>query len=124
MVRNGGGQRREGVEMVIMRSVCSLGWIVTACLAVIGCSSSDDFEVDRARCTQLRDHMVDLRLADASGIVSSELTQHRTAMNSALGDRFVGECQASLSKTELRCSLAAKTLSSASDCSARSTPSK
>jgi hypothetical protein len=102
-----------------MRLVSTVGWIAAIFLAT-GCSSSDDFEVDRTRCTQLRDHLVELRLADATAISASELAQHRAAMKSALGDRFVGECQASLSKAELRCSLSAKTLSSANDCSTRS----
>ena len=75
----------------------------------IGCSSSD-----RAKqCEELREHLVDLALAESTGI---DREAHREAMRSSLGDAFVETCTSSLSETQVACGLRASDVSGATNC--------
>ena len=86
---------------------------------LIACSSSDDIDVDRRRCEQLRDHIVELRLRDVkSGI---DVRAHKAAMKRALGERFIGGCMKELSASELQCHLRARDLATAAACTKRTT---
>jgi hypothetical protein len=87
-------------------------WVVALCVAA-GCASSDDGEVSRSRCTQVRDHLVELRLQDATNV---DRDAHREAMKQALGDGFVASCQEHMSSAQLTCALRAKVLSVATAC--------
>jgi hypothetical protein len=71
--------------------------------------------VNRARCTQLRDHLVELRLRNTG--MDVDVDAHRQAMKHALGDRFVASCEQGMSSSELKCALAAKELRAATSCS-------
>lgn len=89
-------------------------WAGALALYLTGCSDTHSIEVDREHCEQLRDHMIDLRLASATAGV--DVKAHRSAMKEALGERFVESCE-QLSASELECSLHARDLASASACS-------
>ena len=95
-------------------SVRLIASIVLSVLAA--CSSSSEIEVDHTHCLQLRDHLVDLRLATAKGV---DVRAHKRAMTEALGERFVNGCQATLSSDQLECGLHARDLAHATACTAK-----
>ena len=70
----------------------------------LGCTASaDDPSVEaRQRCTDLRDHVVDLRLNDV-GDPGVDLAAHRAAMQQALGDHFIDGCMNDLSEAQKTC---------------------
>jgi len=84
----------------------------------VACTSHDDLVVDRARCEQLRTHLVDLRLADL-GKLDVDKAAHRTAIENALGDPFVTSCQQSITVLQMNCALAAKDSAAAASCTSR-----
>jgi hypothetical protein len=91
-------------------------WILLVSIVVVfgACASRDeDGRASTSRCEKLRDHLVDLRLADASGV---DREAHRKVMQRALGDDFVTSCTSSLSGAQIKCALDAKTLSDATSC--------
>jgi hypothetical protein len=81
-------------------------WIATF---IVACDESQDVpaidedETLRRRCSELREHVVDLRVASAT--VDRE--QHRNALRNALGDRFVADCVGSYTVAAVECGLAA-----------------
>ena len=80
-----------------------------------GCASDDDAaSASTRRCTMLRDHLVELRLASAQGV---DHVAHRAAMQQALGDDFVTTCTSSLGEREIRCALDATDTATATSCS-------
>lgn len=87
-------------------------------VAIILCAAacSDHETVDRAACTRLRDHVVDLRLADSSSALGKDATQHRAAMKQALGDAFIDNCVQTMSYEQLDCSLKLKNLADSDQC--------
>jgi hypothetical protein len=64
-------------------------------------------------CEQLRDHLIDLRLADASPKVDKDA--HRAAMRNAFDLTFFASCS-ELADAERACALSATTLSDATAC--------
>ena len=91
-----------------------------ACLVlfVVGaCSSTSELEVDRKRCMQLRDRIVELRLAGVGSAV--DVKAHRVAMRDALGERFIESCE-QLTTAQLECSLRASDLGAATVCARQS----
>jgi hypothetical protein len=77
---------------------------------LIACSD-DKPEVDR--CVRVREHLIDLRLAQATKI---DRDAHRHALRAALGDDFVTTCHASLNASQQACVLKAANTQSASAC--------
>jgi hypothetical protein len=77
----------------------------------IGCSSSD--RAGAKQCEELREHLVDLALAESTGI---DRGAHREAMRAALGDAFVESCSSSLSEDQVDCGLRASDVSGATSC--------
>ena len=71
--------------------------------------------VDEARCTELRDHLVELRL-NASRTEDLDRGQHRTALVAALGTGFVGQCVNFTTDKEANCILAATDEAAATRC--------
>jgi hypothetical protein len=67
----------------------------------------------RTRCESLRDHLVDLRVANASSL---DREAHRAAMVKALGDSFVADCQSKLGAAEVHCALHAPDMTAAAAC--------
>ena len=92
-------------------------WLLVVSWWCCACGSSD--AVDRRKCTELRDHLIGVRLASAGDIGAGDIAQHRAAMKQALGEGFISQCEQSTSLEELRCELKATDLSSASACSHR-----
>ena len=102
--------------------------LIVACAALIaGCAADDDARhaapvertVDTASCTQLRDHLIDLRLTpDQVGAAAtpSDLAQLRAGLVGVMGDDFLARCQAELSSPQLTCSLTATTSAAAAAC--------
>lgn len=88
------------------------GCFLVFALVLAACASSEDPRDARTRqCAQVRDHLIDLRLAHAH-----DVDAHRAAMKQALGDRFVDECAASLTQTQITCALTASDAVAAIDC--------
>lgn len=87
---------------------------VVIALLVAACASDEEHAIDRKGCEQYRDHLVELRLHDASS--TFDVQQHRAAMKQALGERFISSCEKQVSSSELRCALRASTSLEASAC--------
>jgi len=87
-------------------------------LGGLGCGATVDDPVTEARqrCTDLRDHVVDLRLKDIAD-PAVDVAAHRAAMTQALGDHFVDSCLKDLSEKQMNCVLTASDTQSVTDCS-------
>lgn len=90
----------------------SMKVLVAAVLALGACTSSSNEPVSRRDCVALRDHLVELRLEDAT----ADREQHRAALVTSLGEAFVVKCQDSVSREQLRCSLSATSSQALSAC--------
>lgn len=82
-----------------MRQIAS--WILVLWI-LQGCSGTDSDEAPEAQCARVRDHLIDLRLADATGI---EPAAHREALRAALGEDFVARCTSSMTDQQVSCAL-------------------
>ncbi len=83
---------------------------------VIGCDGDEDEPTPRLTpCEQLRDHLIDLRLADAMHV---DKDAHREALRTAMGADFLAGCS-KLSDDAIRCSLEAPDSTTASCAPAR-----
>jgi len=87
-----------------------------------GCGGQGEEETKRMACTQMRDHVIDVRLNDFSTVTDEHgqpinLEGHRTALTNALGDAFIDECINKMTITQLECARAATSVSSVTDCS-------
>lgn len=87
--------------------------LLLVCLASCGNEDADESRV--GRCERLRDHLVDVRLADATGV---DKEAHRAAMKQALGDRFIARC-ADLDDAHLDCAFAASDNAALAACGAK-----
>ena len=85
-------------------------------IALLAAGCTDHGTVDRESCTRLRDHVVDLRVADAASELGNDVAQHRRAMNQALGETFIASCVQSMSYEQLECSLKLSSLSDSGNC--------
>jgi hypothetical protein len=83
-----------------------------ACIAAAGCASEDPQDALARQCGRLRDHLVELRLEGTKVDVEA----HRAAIKGALGDRFVEQCTAEMTTTQVSCALAATDSSHALEC--------
>jgi len=97
--------------------------IVVIAMFGIGCSSNDD-EVDREKCTKLRDRMIALRLAGLEASPGVNAAAHRAALEQSMGDEFIASCQRSLTASQIRCAIAADNLANAQECSRSSVATK
>ena len=68
---------------------------LAACLLASSCASSSARDEESAdpptRCERMRDHLVEIRLADAAGV---DRAAHREALRNALGAEFMSACGA------------------------------
>ena len=84
-------------------------------LVASSCASSEDAaETAKKRCAKLRDHLIELRLADANDKL--DVKAHRAALQQALGGDFVDRC-AERPAEEIKCATAAKDTESVAACS-------
>lgn len=70
------------------------------CVAPHSACGTDDDEVSSAACTQMREHMLDLQLADASHV---DREAHRAVLRRSLGNDFVDRCKTTMSASQVRC---------------------
>jgi hypothetical protein len=92
--------------------------LVVAWTVLVGGCASRPNEQDPASlqlCTEMRDHLVELRLASAAGV---ELAPHREALKRALGADFLNACVAKWTVGQARCVIAAADSTAAGACSA------
>lgn len=84
---------------------------------VASCGGSDDSEVTAREtpCERLRDHLVDLQLADAPHI---DREAHRVTLKQSLGTDFLATCS-KLDRAEIDCALDAPDATTASACATR-----
>lgn len=87
-----------------------------AMLFLTACSPRllDTDPADTELCTELRDHLVDLRVSEAQGV---DVAAHHAALVQALGTTFVGKCASTLTTQQARCALAAPSVATAAQCS-------
>jgi hypothetical protein len=117
-----------------------LGRLMSIGVLVVATSCKSSSSVDRTRCEQLRDHLVDLRLAGAHAaterqptlqgaagageaptpaqrpLTRAELAAHRRVLAQALGDGLVASCEKTMSAQQLDCALAATDPAAAAAC--------
>src|SRR4051812_15487143 len=81
-------------------------------LAACHSGPADTDPADREQCEQLRSHVVDIRLADATGI---DVRPHRETLQQALGEPFIADCMA-MTYAQVKCALASTNLDASSAC--------
>lgn len=87
--------------------------IVTACIAFIcSCDGGPSPNPSQRECARLRDHLIDLRMAD----VTIDQAQHRHALELAMGDAFVAQCAESMSGASVRCAMSARAATELAAC--------
>lgn len=94
-----------------MRLTLALGFVL-----LTACGDDQAEEKQLTRCEQLREHVIDVRLADA---VQVDKDAHREVLRQSLGTEFLGGCE-KLSKEVVDCGLAAADSSTLAACSQRS----
>jgi len=90
--------------------------VVLALIASCGGDDDADAVVRETPCELLRDHLIDLRLADAKHV---DQAAHRDAMKQAMGGDFLESC-ARLDGSQINCALDAPDMTSATACATRS----
>ncbi len=90
-------------------------------LAGISCKSDDD-TVTREDCVEVREHIVDLRLANATSSsrdkarTKTELAKHKTQLVKQAGEPFLAQCLQAKDAEWLACNLKATKFSSLGKC--------
>lgn len=92
--------------MLVVKRRGAVGWVCTLMVALGGCGGGEERGGRDRRCEQLREHVVDLRLASVID-VDVDVAKHRIAMVRALGDDFVTTCVDKLTNEQLECALTA-----------------
>jgi hypothetical protein len=86
-------------------------------LLATSCARQD--AADAASCEKMRDHVIDLRLADASHV---DREAHRRALTHALGENFVSTCKSAMTGAQVRCVLGAADSKAADACVSSRSP--
>jgi len=92
-----------------------MGRFVLVVIFASGCSRSEEVD-ETQRCEQVRDRIVDLRLANATNV---DIKAHRVAMRDALGTDFVTSCKSGMTPSQQQCVLEARDLVTATACSSQ-----
>ena len=94
--------------------------MVMASVGLMNCGGgpSDEGESDESggltkQCERVRDHLVDLRLADATGV---DRAAHKEAMQRALGAAFIDHCSNAMTTAQIDCVLDGADSSTAAAC--------
>jgi hypothetical protein len=89
--------------------------VVLFVILTMGCATSNDRgeRPEPRRCEELRDHLVDLRLWEATGV---DRAAHRDAMRDALGPAFVTGCTSAMTEIQVECALKAADVAAATVC--------
>jgi hypothetical protein len=99
--------------------ITTLRWMtLLAVLGACGGGGDDGGEAsDRSQqCARVRDHLVDLRLAESHGLRKEDLDQHRLALSRAFDSSFLDSCMKSSSEASLDCVLGAADAQAAAAC--------
>jgi hypothetical protein len=85
--------------------------VLVSGLGLVACSSSEPSRPTVESCTQLRGHVIEMRIQSSAGghVTPAAVASHRKALTRALGDKFVSSCQSDLTPREVACSLSATT---------------
>lgn len=87
--------------------------LVFALVLAAGCSSDDGEEIlTVSPCERLREHLIDLRLADAMNV---DKDAHREAFRTALGADFLASCS-KLDEDAVTCAISAADAHTAAAC--------
>ena len=83
-------------------------WLLTAIAAGVmtltACAGHRDPRAEmQQRCTALRDHVVDLQVAN----LTVDREKHRAALTRSLGSRYVDECVSAQPSSEIDCAMSA-----------------
>jgi hypothetical protein len=82
------------------------------CISLVAACTADE-PTPAQRCERVRDRLIDLRLANASGV---DINAHRIAMKHALGRDFIESCTTRMTTAQQRCVLDARDASAAMAC--------
>lgn len=91
--------------------------LLVAC-GTCGTDEEQDTPVPSTPCERLRDHLIDLRMADVKGV---DVEPHREAMKQSMGTSFLASCAKDLSPSQLGCATASSDLGAAAQCMATTT---
>ena len=116
----------------VLRGCAFEKWLLLV-VACSGCTSHKEVTPDD--CIELRDHIVDLRLATIATIRTAppvravgsdhlnppalppiDVAPHRAALNQALGERFASNCLETVTTDQLKCALAANSSDAVTEC--------
>jgi hypothetical protein len=95
------------------------GLLVLVALSSFQCGSAseeDDVTERAARCERVRDRLIELRLADATGV---DRSAHKAAMQRTLGAEFIDRCASEMTAAQIDCTLGASDVAGAAACSRR-----
>jgi hypothetical protein len=81
---------------------------------IVGACASDESPSLEQRCERLRDHVIERKLVDASGV---DREKHATALRTALGADFLERCATQMSESQRSCALDARDAESINACS-------
>jgi hypothetical protein len=90
-----------------------MGRFALVLLLSIGSACGAEEPTVEQRCEQVRDRLIELRLANATGV---DVKAHREAMRTTLGRDFVESCATKLSMAQQRCVLEARDSETAVAC--------
>jgi hypothetical protein len=88
-------------------------WLAATLLVGLAACGGDDETVEAAPCEQMRDHLIDLQLADANSV---DREAHREILKRSLGESFVSSCESSMSASQVGCVLRSDDSEAASAC--------
>ena len=92
-------------------------WFVLVTISMGCAGSSPDENPEPRQCEQLRDHLVDLQVAQIHIATGIDREAHRSALSKALGDEFLTACTAKMSASQVECALGAADATTAAGCS-------
>lgn len=85
-------------------------------LVLAACASEGNQPPEASRCAKLRDHLVDLQVADINPATGIDREAHRRALAGALGEDFATTCTSTLTDSQVECALGAGDASAAAAC--------
>ena len=85
-------------------------------LALSACASEGNQPPEASHCAKLRDHLVDLQVADIHIATGVDREAHRRALTGALGHDFAATCAGTLTESQVECALGASDAASAAAC--------
>lgn len=91
--------------------------IVVAFASTSGCGDESPPQQDHAACQRLRDHVVDLRVAE----VDQDRDAHRDALKRALGTEFMARCE-SQPRSRFDCEMKATNIDGLRSCATSEQP--